>query len=352
MRGSSRYGWASAVVANVLGWTGVGVATAQTSSDQQLSPVQVEGRRDVSTIKLDEPSSTATRLGVSIRETPASVEVIDQETIRERGKRTVMEALEGGTGLTIGTPGGSPGTVTARGFEGNSVRFLYDGIPLIDAGMVTRPNGTFNIDRVEVLRGPASVLHGIQGVGAAVNYISRGPSRVREPIDVEAGLGNYRSWRLGAGTGGPVGGAGLYYRFDASTTRFDSFQIGNRHEYDRLTGSIAYDLAPRMTVSLHVDWLRDEQEDSYWGTPLNNGRIDPALRKTNYNNLTDNIFKGRPPGSVPCSTGNRATRGSCATTSTTTTPSGTGATWRITPITQGRARSRVRASAISTTITG
>ena len=271
-------------------------AYAQSAPEATLPTISVQGAREGGALKLDEKAATATRLGVTIRETPASVEVIDQETMFERGKRTVMEALEGGTGLSIGTPGGSPGVVTSRGFTDGSVRYLYDGIPLIDSGMVTRPGGTFNIDRIEVLRGPASVLHGMQGIGSAVNYVSRAPSGAEEPVDVQAGLGGFNARRFGAGTGGKIGGKGsnsiVSYRIDGSTDRFNTFSQGNKHQYDRVTAALRFDFSAQLALTLQADWLRDDQKDSYWGTPLNNGKIDPALRNINYNNLTDNIFRG------------------------------------------------------------
>lgn len=252
----------------------------------------MRGARDAGTLKLEEKTSTATRLGVTIRETPASVEVVDQETIYERGKRTVMEALEGATGISIGTPGGSAGVVTSRGFSEGSVRYLYDGIPLIDSGMVTRPGGTYNIDRIEILRGPASVLHGMQGIGSAVNFVSKAPSGAEEPLDVQLGAGDYSAWRLGLGKGGRIGDSIASYRVDGSTNRFNTFVQGNKHQYDRFTGALRFDLSPTLALTLQADHLRDEQQDAYWGTPLNAGKIDPALRKINYNNLSDNIYKG------------------------------------------------------------
>jgi iron complex outermembrane receptor protein len=265
---------------------------AKPAVEQTLGDVTVRGVADPGTLKLDDNASTATRLGVTIRETPASVEVIDSVTIAERGKRTVAEAIEGGVGLTVGTPGGSPGSVTSRGFTDGSVRYLYDGIPLIDSGMVTRPGGTFNIDRIEVLRGPASVLHGMQGIGSAVNFVSRAAAPVEQPLDVEIGLGNQNARRFGLGKGGRIGDSIVSYRADVSTNRFDTFVSGNRHEYERLTGSLRFDFSRQLSLTLQADKLRDRQEDAYWGTPLNNGRIDTALRNINYNNLTDNVFSG------------------------------------------------------------
>lgn len=265
---------------------------AQATADQALPEVKVQSARDAGTLKLDEKSSTASRLGVTIRETPASVEIVDQDTIYERGKRTVMEALEGTTGISVGTPGGSAGVVTSRGFSDGSVRYLYDGVPLIDSGMVTRPGGTYNIDRIEVLRGPASVLHGMQGIGSAVNFVSKQPTGAEEPFDVQLGVGDRNAWRLGLGKGGRIGESAASFRVDVSTNRFNTLQAGNRHEYDRVTGALRFDLGSTAALTLQADHLRDEQKDSYWGTPLNNGQIDPALKKINYNNLSDNVFRG------------------------------------------------------------
>ena len=157
-----------------------------------------------------------------------------------------------------------------------------------------RNSDTFIYDRIEILRGASSVLHGTQGVGSAINFVSKSPSRTSEPLDLQVGYGTHNALRLGAGKGGAIGTAGTaFYRIDASTSRFGTDINGNRQHYDRVVGTVLFDISTRLNISLSADWQNENQQDAYWGTPLNNGKIDASLRKINYNNLTDNKFDAR-----------------------------------------------------------
>lgn len=258
---------------------------------QQLPRVMVYGVHDAGTVPLDADAGTASRLGVPIKDVPASVEILTQETIRERGDRTAMEAVTKATGFTGGFTGGTPGQFSVRGFTNNGIAVLHNGVRTPGGtGMSSRIMDTANFDRIEVLRGPASVLYGEGAIGAVVNFITREPSRREAPAEVTYARGSFNSSRLYTGTGGPIGNGDVAYRMDVSVSDSGSNIRGNRNYMDRLTGSLLYTLAPRLNLSVELDHLRDKQMDSYWGTPLVNGKIDPSLRRVNYNNIDDNRF--------------------------------------------------------------
>ena len=73
---------------------------------------------------LSQNAGAASRLGLSIKETPASVEVITQEVMEQRGARTFEEALRGGVGITAGGNPGGPSLTSTRGFTGGFVSYL------------------------------------------------------------------------------------------------------------------------------------------------------------------------------------------------------------------------------------
>ena len=262
-------------------------AHAQTT----LPPVDVRDAPTAGgTTNLNEVSNTASRLGVPVRDIPASVEIIDRQTIEDRGKRSTLEVLESGTGFTVGSPGGSPGVASVRGFTGNGVRYLIDGVSAGSAAMVARPGDSFNLDRVEILRGPASVLYGEGAIGAAVNFATRQPSRGTDPVDVLVGWGNLSSRRIGLGSGRAIA-PNAWFRVDVSASENKTQQIGNTHDTFRATGSLLVDVTPRLSATIAFDHSRDQQDDAYWGTPLGQGVIDNRIRRTNYNNLNDNRFR-------------------------------------------------------------
>ncbi|MCR6476859.1 TonB-dependent receptor [Variovorax sp. ZS18.2.2] len=269
-------------------------------SSAELGAITVEGSRDANSLHLEESSGTASRLGLSVRETPASVEILSQDAIQQRGARTFSEALRGMAGLSGGGPPSSPTTLSTRGFT--SLMYLYDGVRSSGAGVVNRVQDTWNYDRIEVLKGPASVLDGEGAIGGVVNFVTKRPDRDNPHKEALLSYGSYGSTRAAFGFGGALGDASAY-RIDYS--RNDS-KVGtidrNGERIDHFTSGLALDLGGSVKLDLSFDYLRDNN-DAYWGTPLvprsfatqptnvvstPDGRvIDRRMTRTNYNVLDD-----------------------------------------------------------------
>ncbi|MGF6347988.1 TonB-dependent receptor [Variovorax sp. W2I14] len=271
-----------------------------TSANAELGAVTIEGSRDANSLHLEESSGAASRLGLSVRETPASVEILSQDAIQQRGARTFSEALRGMAGLSGGGPPSSPTTLSTRGFS--SLIYLYDGVRSSGAGVVNRVQDTWNYDRIEVLKGPASVLDGEGAIGGVVNFVTKRPDRDNPHKEALLSYGSYGSTRAAFGFGGALGDASAY-RLDYS--RNDS-KVGtidrNGERIDHFTSGLALDLGGSVKLDLSFDYLRDNN-DAYWGTPLvprsfatqptnvvstPDGRvIDRRMTRTNYNVLDD-----------------------------------------------------------------
>lgn len=271
-----------------------------TSANAELGAVTIEGSRDANSLHLEESSGAASRLGLSVRETPASVEILSQDAIQQRGARTFSEALRGMAGLSGGGPPSSPTTLSTRGFT--SLMYLYDGVRSSGAGVVNRVQDTWNYDRIEVLKGPASVLDGEGAIGGVVNFVTKRPDRDNPHKEALLSYGSYGSTRAAFGFGGALGDASAY-RLDYS--RNDS-KVGtidrNGERIDHFTSGLALDLGGSVKLDLSFDYLRDNN-DAYWGTPLvprsfatqptnvvstPDGRvIDRRMTRTNYNVLDD-----------------------------------------------------------------
>lgn len=233
----------------------------------------------------------ASRLGLTPLETPASVDIIAGETARLRGQNTVAEAVtQNATGITtVAAPGNGNGAFTARGFAGpNSIQQLYDGTRLyVGAGTVTFPFDTWNIERIEVLRGPASVLYGDGAIGGVVNVVTKKP--VFTPInEARAVVGSDGTARLALDSGGPIGDA-VAYRFNISGNRSEGW-MSPEGDFRNLavSGALTLQASPDLAVTLSHD-LGYQEPARYWGTPLVNGRILDAIRFNNYNTRDSKI---------------------------------------------------------------
>lgn len=267
----------------------------------ELPAVKVEAAREVDGLHLDSSSShSASRLGLTLRETPASVEVLSQDTMRERGASTLTEALRGVTGLAGGGSPASPTTLSSRGFT--ELLYLYDGLRMSGAGTNNRIQDTWNYERIEVLKGPASVLQGDSAIGGIVNFQTKRPERDNRSHEGMFSYGSYGSTRLGVGLVDNLGSSGAY-RIDFS---HNDSRVGTidrtSNKLDHLTTGVMFDLTPATRLDLSFDYSHDTGH-AYWGTPLvpyalarnptsivstPDGRVvDRNIARNNYNVLDD-----------------------------------------------------------------
>jgi iron complex outermembrane receptor protein len=230
------------------------------------------------------PAATGSRLGLTPLQTPASVAVIDGDTLRARGDMTVIDAVTRAPGITtVANPGNGGTALAARGFSGQgSVMQLYDGVRLFPvAGTITFPADPWNIDRIEVLNGPASVLYGQGALGGAVNVITKPAGTDRAEIEGEAGYGSQDSWHVAAGAGGPVSDI-LSYRIDGSYRQSNGYVDRGDSKSFALSGALRF--APTETFSLTVrNDYANQRPIEYFGTPLIDGELNKANRRRNYN---------------------------------------------------------------------
>ncbi|TRW18306.1 TonB-dependent receptor plug domain-containing protein [Glacieibacterium frigidum] len=189
---------------------------------------------------------TATRSPEPLSRVGQSVTVLDSVEIRTRQTQVVADLLRTTPGVTVarnGPPGGVA-SVFIRGAESDQTVALIDGVKLNNPAS---PGGGFdfgnlltgNIDRIEVLRGPSSVLWGSQAIGGVVNLITIPPS-ADLIINARAEYGGRDTAQAVAnvsGTAGPLaisGGAG-YYRTDG----FSAFDKGAERDGYRNYGANA-----------------------------------------------------------------------------------------------------------------
>jgi len=269
--------WAAA---DQPGSTGV---SDMTNAVATLPAVIVTAPTQAPTALPDTPVNTGSRLGLSTLDTPASVETVSAAQIVERGDQTVSDAVTRATGFVSQAAPGNGGTaLSVRGFSGQeSVMTLYDGTRLFPgAGTVTYPFDTWPVERIEVLRGPASVLYGEGGIGGIVNVV---PKRAQRDYatTVQAGIGTDGQKRLAIDTTGALGPM-LSYRFYLSDNRSNGSVDRDNSHTTALGGSLRLDVDPTLSFTLDYDYGR-QKPATYLGVPVVNGALDEALRDKNYN---------------------------------------------------------------------
>lgn len=142
------------------------------------------------TVELEPLTVSATRVPVSANAVTASVAVITGEELRARGIAFVADALRELPSASVVQGGGygGIGALFLRGGESDYVKVLVDGVPLNDAGGAFNFGNltTANLDRIEVVRGPVSVLYGSEAVTGLVQIFTRrgfGPARITAAVE-------------------------------------------------------------------------------------------------------------------------------------------------------------------------
>ncbi|MFT5083839.1 MAG: iron complex outermembrane receptor protein [Lentisphaeria bacterium] len=212
-------------------------------------------------------SDTGSRLGLTAKETPATVEIIDSEVMRARGYQRLTDAVESLPGVISGDHPAAPSSFSMRGFTRGQISILRDGLWVGPSSMVMRPQNTFNLERVEVLRGPSSVLNGLGAVGSVVNAVPKGAEvGAKQSYDALFSAGRFDSYQVGLGAGGSINPE-LGYRLDLSTYASNGFVDNTDSESSNVTGSLAWQIEEDLFLKLSADYV-DDDVGTYFGTPL------------------------------------------------------------------------------------
>ena len=212
-------------------------------------------------------AATASRLGLPVIETPASVDIVTRQTMQEQGYRTTTDTAQGAVGVLSGDAGGAPAGFSMRGFSFSEVNVTYNGIWIGPQSITSRWMDTANLAQVEFLKGPSSLMSGINAIGGAVNYVSLQPTSGPIQNELDLSLDSYGSPRAHYGSGGNTGMQGLDYRFDAIGTKLNSFIDGDFRDLTELSGQLNYHVTKDFMVFGATDYQKDSGH-AYWGTPL------------------------------------------------------------------------------------
>lgn len=251
-------------------------------------------------LQLDTPVETGSRLGLTPRETPASVTVVDRSTIEARGAQDTQEILRAIPGVTAHNAPGSIG-VSYRGFGSGSIGQMFNGIN-VQYSIAARPVDSWIYDRVEAIGGPSSFLFGSGAVGGSINYITKTAERHDfTEAQLRLGQNSLKEVSLGlnrriAGSDGAAG-AQHFARIDLNHRDAGHWVDGMHTRSTQLATSLLSDLGGGLTHTLAYEYQNEHVDRPYWGTPLQNPvagelRIDPRTRFANYNSA-DGLYAQR-----------------------------------------------------------
>jgi iron complex outermembrane recepter protein len=226
-------------------------------------------------VTLDTLSAAGSRLGLTARETPATVNVMTFAEAQERGLGTTTEALARVPGVSAANLPATFAT-SIRGFTAAAISTLYDGTRSTTSSMVMRNFDSWNFERIEVLKGPASVLYGEGALAGAVNFVTKRPDFSRRRSEALVSFGSLPNGRAAFGTTGPFGsGERAAYRADVVFSSSAGYIDDNDTRAVNVSGAVDLKLTPAATLSLSADHFRDDYNTGYWGTPL----VSPSIAR-------------------------------------------------------------------------
>ncbi|MGB3433231.1 MAG: TonB-dependent siderophore receptor [Achromobacter sp.] len=246
-------------------WTLVQVA-ASAGDTLTLAPVTVSGMADsaITTVGyVATVSASATKTDTPLIETPQSVSVVTREQITEQGAQTLNQVLRYTAGVATESRGATATRLDQFSVRGFSASSYLDGLRVFGGRDALPQVDTYRLERVDVLKGPASVMYGQGGPGGVVNQVSKRP--LEETLrEVEVQVGNYDYRRANFDFGGPVDDEGKFlYRLVGSGYMSDGQVKDTKERRYFVSPAFTWKPSGDTTLTVLTNFQRDPDMGSY-----------------------------------------------------------------------------------------
>ena len=254
-------------------------AVADTKTDGysvMLPNVEVEGISEQDNLKgyVTYDSAEVNRNGLSNKQTPQTIETIDIQKNSNYGTNDLSSILEGNAGIDASYDMRGE-SIKIRGFSVDGGDIYRDGVR--DSGQIRR--STANVERVEILKGPASILYGRSDGGAVVNLVSK-KANFTPVYKVSGRYGSWSRWGLGADVNHVVNNQ-LAIRLTTDSERGKSWREGIKYKNFMISPSVIV-----TNQSGDVSFEAQYTYDNAWRIP------DRMPKKVEYDKLGIDYKKG------------------------------------------------------------
>ncbi|MDF0729315.1 TonB-dependent siderophore receptor [Pseudomonas entomophila] len=212
--------------------------------------------------------ATATKLPLSMRETPQAVTVITRQRMDDQAMTSVNDVVKATPGLFLSQSSG-PGrqTYKARGFDIDNL--MYDGIPSLYQGWTVgaQPNLAM-FDRVEVIRGATGLVTGSGNPSAAINFVRKRPL-AEQKVTLTGAAGSWDNYRGELDASSPLNDSGtLRGRVVASYNDANSFRDDVDEQHGLFYAISEADLSEDTTLTLGFSHQKDRNNFFWGGLPI------------------------------------------------------------------------------------
>ncbi|WP_087691282.1 TonB-dependent receptor [Pandoraea sp. PE-S2R-1] len=241
----------------------------------------------------------ATRMDLSLRETPQSMTVITRQQIEDQNLMSLTDVLRQTPGIVVDTLD-ERASFSSRGFD---LATMIDGVPTLSYDTIAGMRNLLSMvmyDRIDVIRGPAGLLNGVGNPGGAINLVRKRPGKEFAGY-VTAGGGSWGRYDLEADVGGKLNESGsLRARVVGSHTAGNNFVDDKRSREDVFYGIVEADVTDNTTISVGYEYQKNKIHGANFGqSPLfySKGAATNLPRSFNsstpwslWNMTTDRVF--------------------------------------------------------------
>lgn len=207
---------------------------------------------------------SATRTNVAIRDLPVSLQVFTEEFIADQLSSDLDDVVRFASGVTKSGAAG----FTDRGTAEFTLRGFQTPFVLRNGFRRTQLVDTTNIERVEVVKGPASLLYGQIQPGGVINYVTKRPQFTAQQ-ELNVRVGSYDLYRAQLNLTGPIGTGGkLAYRLDASAGTRQAVEWFYQQDDVFVSPSLLWRPAPRTEIRFEYEHVRRDTTGPIGASPL------------------------------------------------------------------------------------
>jgi catecholate siderophore receptor len=207
-------------------------------------------------------ATTATKIDAPLRDIPQTIDVVGLKVMQDQRALSLQDVLKNVPGVGFSTGDGQRDQVSIRGFTAIADQFV-DGVR--DDALYFRDLS--NIERVEVVKGPAAVLYGRGSSGGLINRVTRRPGP-----NIAAVTASYGAWddgRIEFDLGKALPGAAL--RVTGAVERADSYRDQQFLKREAVAPAATVALGDNTSLLIQADYLRDKRVTDF-GVPAYRGR--------------------------------------------------------------------------------
>jgi catecholate siderophore receptor len=225
-------------------------ALADSAAEDSQDTILVTGRAEgyVAT-----NSVTATKTDTPLIDVPQSISVVTREQLDDQALHGIGDVLRYVPGITVGQGEGNRDQITLRG-QNTTSDFFLDGV----RDDVQYFRSLYNIERVEILKGPYALIFGRGGGGGIVNRVQKAPSAERLFAGVDASANSFGAWDIATDLNAPIGAGGAI-RVNATYEQIEGHRDHVDGERYALNPYLGFDLGSGWKAGLSYEYVHDDR---------------------------------------------------------------------------------------------